>query len=307
MEDFRLVFVGGMGRSGSTLIERLLGELPGMCAVGELVHLWRRGLVDDESCGCGAAFSGCAFWKDVGVEAFGGWDRLDPHEILDLKASVDRTRFIPNLLARELPDELASRVERYTELYDRLYAAIARVSGQPTVVDASKHASLAACLRHRYGDRMRILHVVRDPRAVAHSWSRRVPRPDATGTSPEQEMARYSPARASVQWTAENVVPALLARRGVPTMRVRYEDFVAEPLRMFQEIAGFVGHRGEVPIGADGTAHLWSGHAVSGNPMRFSSGPVTVREDTAWREGFAYRHQLLVSALTVPTRWRFGY
>ena len=44
----RVLFIGGLGRSGSTLIEKLLNELPGMVAVGELVHLWERGLGNRE-------------------------------------------------------------------------------------------------------------------------------------------------------------------------------------------------------------------------------------------------------------------
>ncbi|HEY2794503.1 MAG TPA: sulfotransferase, partial [Micromonosporaceae bacterium] len=36
----RVVFLGGLGRSGTTLLERILGEVPGVCALGELVHLW---------------------------------------------------------------------------------------------------------------------------------------------------------------------------------------------------------------------------------------------------------------------------
>lgn len=231
MDEFRLVFVGGIGRSGSTLIERLLGELPGACSIGEIVHLWRRSLVDNEPCGCGVPFATCDFWQEIGREAFGGWHRLDARQVLALKASIDRTRFVPHLLRSHPPAVLAERLARYTDLYDRLYAAVARVSGCTVLVDASKHASLAACLRHRYGSQMQVVHVVRDPRAVAYSWGKRLPRPTATATSPEQEMARYSPAQASVHWMTQNAVFASLARRGVPTRRVRYEDFVADPVR----------------------------------------------------------------------------
>src|SRR5215471_1503195 len=70
----RVVYLGGLGRSGSTLVERLLGELPGVCAVGEVVHLWERGVVEGERCGCGLAFADCGFWAKVGQAAFGGWD-----------------------------------------------------------------------------------------------------------------------------------------------------------------------------------------------------------------------------------------
>ncbi|MFC4561956.1 sulfotransferase [Nocardiopsis mangrovi] len=313
MEDFRLLFVGGIGRSGSTLIERLLGELPGVCSVGEVVHMWRRALVDDEPCGCGVPFRACGFWGEVGEAAFGGWDRLDPHAVLALKDGVDRTRFVPPLLGPRPPAALADRLDRYTGLYDRLYTAIARVSGCRVVVDASKHASLAVCLRHRYGPRLRLLHVVRDPRAVAYAWGKRVPRPDATATSPEQEMARYSPARAAVQWTAQNAVLAALHRTGTDTCRVRYEDFAADPEAAFRGIARFAGvegvadDRGRGPIGPGGAVHLSPTHTVSGNPMRFATGPVRVRPDTAWQAGLARGDRAVVSAITLPTRWRFGY
>jgi len=310
VSEFRLVFVGGIGRSGSTLIERLLGELPGVCSMGEVVHMWRRALVDDETCGCGERFARCPFWAEVGREAFGGWERVDPAEVLALKAAVDRTRYAPRLLADRPPAELALRARRYTELYDRLYRAVARVSGCPVVVDSSKHASLAACLRLRYGVRLRLLHVVRDPRAVAYAWRKRVPRPDATPTSPEQYMARCSPARSAVRWSAQNGVLAALERSGTPTLRVRYEDFAADPRAELRRIAGFAGcgeEAGAAAVGEGGTALLSPGHTVSGNPMRFRTGPVQVRPDVSWRSGLGAGHRLAVSALTFPVRRRFGY
>ncbi len=70
-----VLYLGGLGRSGTTVLERVLGELPGVCSVGELVHLWRRGVLDGETCGCGRSFGSCPFWAEVGRVAFGGWSR----------------------------------------------------------------------------------------------------------------------------------------------------------------------------------------------------------------------------------------
>lgn len=302
-----MVFIGGIGRSGSTLIERLLGELSGTCSVGEVVHMWRRGLVDNERCGCGAPFWECPFWGEVGEAAFGGWNRLDPREVLALKDSVDRTRYVPRLLAGRPSAAMRQRLARYTELYDRLYTGIARCTGCRVIVDSSKHASLAACLHWRYGARMRVLHVLRDPRAVAHSWLKRIPRADATATSPEQEMARYSPGRTAVQWMAQNAVCSALARRGVPTLRVRYEEFAAAPREEFHRAAEFLGCSGDLPFTGAGTASLGGSHALSGNPMRRDRGAVIVRADESWRDDLAWRHRILVSALTLPSRRHYGY
>ncbi|GAA2760861.1 sulfotransferase [Actinopolymorpha rutila] len=307
MSDFRLVYIGGLGRSGSTVIERLLGELPGVCSVGEVTHLWQRMLIDGEACGCGEPFLRCAFWREVGEEAFGGWSRVRASDILRLKGSVDRLRFLPRLLRRDLPADLAERVDRYTVTYGRLYAATARVDGSQVVVDGSKHASMAACLSHRYGADLRVVHVVRDPRAVAYSWAKRQARPMATSVSKEKDMARYSPGRAAVQWNAENTALTILARRGVPTLRIRYEDFAARPWESLAEISGFADLPNELPLRPNRTAVLSPTHAVCGNPALWRSDHITVREDTSWRSELNLRDRALVSALTAPTRPHFGY
>src|SRR6185312_2019765 len=131
--------IGGWGRSGSTLVERLLAEMPDTVGAGEVTHLWQRALIDNERCSCGAVFRECPFWDKVGAEAFGGWDAVDAHEVLALKYRVDRTRFVGR---QALPTGLNRRradLARYTELHRRLYAAIASVAGVDMVIDSSKH------------------------------------------------------------------------------------------------------------------------------------------------------------------------
>ena len=48
-----VVYIAGSGRSGSTLLERALGEIPGFVNVGELIDLYRRVADHGELCGCG--------------------------------------------------------------------------------------------------------------------------------------------------------------------------------------------------------------------------------------------------------------
>jgi len=66
-----VVYVAGSGRSGSTILERVLGQMPGFVNVGELIDLYRRP-PEGERCGCGLAFTACPFWLGVGKRAFGG-------------------------------------------------------------------------------------------------------------------------------------------------------------------------------------------------------------------------------------------
>ena len=306
----RVLYVGGLGRSGSTLIERLIGQLPGVCAVGELVHLWDRGITDDERCGCGEPFRQCPFWQQVGKAAFDGWDQVEVSRVAALRSQVDRNRFIPALARRDLRPKMRQVLTEYTSYYARMYAAINQVSGCELVVDSSKHPSLAHCLRWQPDVDLRVLHLVRDSRAVAYSWSRQVLRPD---TDRQSYMTRYSPVMAAGQWNVQNAAFHLLSRSGVPTTRLRYEDFTAEPELTLNQIAGFAGlpARESYPfLTADGTswvAQLGGGHGVSGNPMRFTTGQVPISRDERWRISMPGAQQRAVTAFTLPLLAGYGY
>src|SRR4029453_1715634 len=91
----KVLFIGALGRSGTTLLERSLGQIEGFCAVGEIRHIWDRSFAANELCGCGVPFRGCDFWTAVVDEAYGGFAALDASELVAMKYSVDRTRYIP--------------------------------------------------------------------------------------------------------------------------------------------------------------------------------------------------------------------
>lgn len=319
----RVLYLGGLGRSGTTLLDRLLGELPGAVSLGEVTHLWERGVVGGERCGCGKSFGDCAFWREVGRLAFGGWEQVDIERLRALRAAVDRTRHIPALARRRrrLPDAMRERVDAYVSHYVRLYRAVAEVSGARVLIDSSKQASLASCLRwattgSEAAERidLRVLHVVRDSRGVAYSWTKKVRRPEAV-TGGEEFMAQWSPAKAAAYWNAENGAFALLARRGVPTMLVRYEEFLRAPIASLRRIAEFAGLPGDDAAMAflteadDGgvTARLSANHTASGNPMRFQTGPVLLRRDEEWRTRLRHIDRRRVTALTYPLLRRYGY
>ncbi|GAA3673905.1 sulfotransferase [Nonomuraea antimicrobica] len=285
-----MIYLGGLGRSGTTLLERLLGELPGVVALGEVVHLWERGVLAAELCGCGVVFPACPFWGRVGKTAFGGWTRRLAERMLTLRHRVDRTRRIARI---DHPD-----LAEYTRAYRRLY----RAADAPVVIDSSKHASLACCLVASGLD-AHVVHVVRDPRAVAHSWARTVHRPEDG-----RPMTRWSPARTAVHWSAQNAALELLPGRGARVTRIRYEDLLADPGATLKGLAVRLGlPEPELGFLEGRTARLGPSHTASGNPMRFHVGNVELRRDDSWRSGLADGDRRVVDALTWPLRARYGY
>lgn len=302
-----VLYVGGLGRSGSTLLERAVAEVDGLVCVGEVVHLWDRGVRGDELCGCGRPFGQCDFWQQVGKVAFGGWHRVDVEQVLALKASVERTRYVPQLLRARPSPAYAGRLRRYGDLLTSLYRGILEVSGAELVVDASKEAALAMVLSRTPGVDLTVVHVVRDSPAVAHSWTRQIRRPEAR--DPDELMPAWSPSHTSLLWDVENGLLELLARRGVPTHLIRYEDFSADPEQSLRQLLAFLGRPADEPLPfLDGrTMHLDVSHTVAGNPMRFRTGSLEVVADHGWESSMPVRQRRLVAGLTAPLRRHYGY
>ncbi len=306
-EPTRVLYIGGFGRSGSTLVERILGQLPGFCSAGEVVFLWRRGLLENQLCGCGAAFADCDFWTRVGKTAFGGWDQLDAAEMIALQHEVDRNRYIPGMVAPRLRPGAQPAVDRYAEALSRLYRAISEVSGAPVVIDASKHASTAFLLRRVPGLDLRVVHLVRDSRGVAYSWTKEVRKPEVT--EGDAFMPVYRPSSSALQWLGYNLLFDALGLLD-DTMVLRYEALMSDPASALRRILAHA--RQPVTPEAfsflgDGWVDLGVDHTVAGNPMRFHRGRLDLRLDQAWTTKLPARDRKVVTAITWPLQLRYGY
>ena len=309
VHDVEVVYITGSGRSGSTLVERTLGSLPGWVNVGELIELFRKSTVINERCGCGQPFESCELWSEVGRVAYGSWSAEVLQEIGSLQRRVSRQRYLPQLLA--LParagSAFADDCRDYAEHYARIYRAVAQVSGARVVVDASKWPGQALALR-RGGLPVRLLHQVRDPRGVAHSWAKHdVARPHGAAGS---TMATHSPLATARRWLAFQTEIDVMSPAFEHATTLRYEDFVADPpattARAVHDLGldlapGDLDHVGRHEI------RLPDSHGVAGNPSRFQVGAVQVRADEAWRSAMPAGHRRLVTAVTAPLLLRHGY
>jgi Sulfotransferase family len=302
-EPVKVLFVAGYGRSGSTLLDRVLGEVDGFCSVGELRHLFQEGYVENRRCGCGERFHDCGFWRRVNREAFAAEGPPDLEQLLALKRRVDRWWRSPQLgwgigTARQRAD-----VERYRAVLRRFYLAIRSASGARVIVDSSKDVSHGYALRGIGAPiEPHVLHLVRDSRAVAHSWQRHKFNPGNGG-----EMNRYSLVRTSAEWNLINALTALHRRTGTSYSTLRYRDFATDPARAVRGVLEAVGEGERTgPVSADGTVTLGENHTVAGNPNRFRRGELTIRPDEDWRQRMSPAAKALVTALTFPGLSRQG-
>ena len=300
----RVLYIGGSGRSGSTLVDRLVGQIPGFVSTGEIRDVWRAGVGENRLCGCGREFSDCPFWQRVGREAFDGWGTVDRDKAQRL---VEEFGYAAALRGLGSPRRVRRRHAALTDLLKRLYTGIAVASGGATIIDSSKGPPYAVALRSIPALDFRAIHLVRDSRGVAYSWSKELVRPDTPGR--DVQMHRIGAIGVAARWIAHNAMMELLGRRA-PVARMRYESFVADPGTEVPATLGRVGW----PVDADALTFvrdsrvtLAANHTVMGNPMRMATGEIPLRVDDAWRTALPAPQRRLVTTITLPMLVRYGY
>ena len=151
-----VVYVVGSGRSGSTLLDLLLGSLAGVTSMGEFSRLWSKLASEDKFCGCGEHVDLCPFWREV--LAASGLD--SGPEASDARFRREqpfaRGRALPGLRFQRL-QAARERRELRACMADRaqVYRAAAKVAGSTVLVDSSKSTHYLLELRRMRGIRVR--------------------------------------------------------------------------------------------------------------------------------------------------------
>lgn len=297
----KVVFIAGLGRSGSTLLGSLLAQLDGFFFTGELISMARY-LARGEQCGCGEPLGSCPTWRDVLAQAFPGVEAEAAAAAVALDWSEARALAVPRHLLRAhglLPAN--PQLERVRGVFVSVLQAIVAATGSRVVVDSSKWPGYGLLLSQSADVELFVVHVLRDPRAVAHSRRRRALRlswRDYLG-----------PAHFALVWDAQNLVIESLWRRR-RYLQLRYEDFVADPASAVARIVALTGEGAQpLPFLEGGRAVLRPAHSVGGNRLRMRSGEITIEPDEEWRllPHLSARERARVDVLTWPVRLHYGY
>jgi len=275
----KVLYVMGLYRSGSTILDIVLANHPAMVGVGELRNLAYHVAGRAETCACGNPVERCPFWTAV----LARWERRVGRAAMERLAALEerfeRIRSFPAVFAaRVVPSD---GIREYGELTATLYEAIAAESGREIVVDSSKYPARALALQVAGVVDLRIVHLVRDGRAVIWSMRRK------ESTEMELTADRVAP-HTSRQWLVTNLSSGVVAAlAGEQAIRVRYEDFVTNPREQLTRIGALAGvdMGGVVRRVAEGES-LDVAHTVAGNRVRMG-GRVTLRMDDEWRSRLA--------------------
>lgn len=302
-----VVYIVGIGRSGSTLLARALGRLPGWFPAGELMHLFGRGMDRGERCACGTPVPACPVWSGVITRLLEEGLPEAPRTVDAFRHRMTEGRGLLRPFLGPKSQRLRADLAAYRTLMGRVYRAVRASTGCRVVVDSSKSVSQARLLLEVPDIRLHLVHLVRDSRGVVHSLGKEVPRPGTRGR--RALLDRRRPLAGALLWSAANLLAERLAPEAASYRRVRYDRFVADPAHVLARTAGDVEEEppppGRLPV--DGRVlDLVADHILAGNPVRAERGRVELREDLEWQEAMPRLDRRLVGLLTSPLLRRYG-
>ena len=335
----KVLKITGLGRSGSTILDVVLGNHPRIESVGEVGNLIRTGWISRGSlrgidpkrlrvpiCTCGkrldvpyveSADEACPFWSGVRREWAG---RADPDGIEGypkLQNDFELKRRWPRLLYERRRPSAAFR--SYAGLTRAFFESVRAVSGKPVVVDSAMVPVRTFTLGMVPGIDVYAVHLVRDGRGVITSHRKTLEKDLQAGTTPDHGglAMRKTTARRRVlylvsvaRWVVLNLASEWVCSRLGPdrAMRLRYEDFVADPEGALGRIGSLIGlDLGDLARAASSGEPMHAGHNVGGNRTK-KSGTITLRPDEQeWRGALSPKEQRLSWALMGWLMRRYGY
>lgn len=298
----KVLYIAGFERSGSTLINRVLGQIDDFVAWGELRDIWEHGEIENRTCTCGASFEACEAWSRILDEHFYQNLGLSAQAMLALKKRA-RAAVLLAPLGKVGSSLLHKATSDYSAGLEQLYWKIAKETDSKVIIDSTKASWYGYVLSQICSIDLYSVHIVRDPRGVCFSLQKRKEKG-------EPECQWYNPVHASLSWVAKNAgVESLLGAGDRRYMRMRYEDFVDSPEAAVASILSFIGEDdADLPFLAPSTVKMGLDHIITGSPSsRADVGEVKLRADERWKQSISLRDRRIVTYATLPLLLKYGY
>lgn len=278
-KEYKLIYITGYGRSGSTILDLILGDSEHIVGLGELNNLMTSGWVNNEYCSCGQPANQCTFWDSVKSK----WQSsasIPIDEYIRLQTKFIGTRKIPLLLWQGIKKSSDFKVlEAETK---NLYNSIAEVSKAEVLVDSSKFPYRLLALKIM-GFQPLVIHLVRDGRAVLNSVKKAFKSDLKSGV--QHDLKPKPTLRTAISWSLYNRLAEWFTK-DTSKLFIRYEDLIADPLAKLEDIENTFHvdlSRSKKDLMENNP--LKKGHTIAGNRLRMQSEVrVNLKPDESWRD-----------------------
>jgi hypothetical protein len=292
-----IIYIAGYGRSGSTLLERILSSNDHLFGLGEVKFLFNSLINNESYCSCGEKISDCDYWNKVIKKT----SLKDTNYLQELEALRKKNEFLHSIIF--------SNNKEYIKILDVLYKNIIEFAPAETkyVIDSSKTArdSFFRPFILSKNFNVKVIHLVRDGRGCMWSNIKGSNRKMEKGLDPKLE---FPSLRSAISWSLANLSPHVFQyKHNNNYIRVKYEDFVKNPESSLNEIAEYLDvdlseqvnilkKQKEIPLG----------HQLAGNRLRKKK-KIILKNDDEWKEKLTLYNRLIFALFSWPFALKYNY
>lgn len=312
MKDrINLIYIASTGRSGSTLLDMLLGSHPQIATAGEIQILPHEILLNDfMPCGCGKPISECLFWQEI-IEDINILSHPEPQinyfREEHNRGKTVRWKHLFELFSRRLHESKQAEIDIYGlnnyDLFHKFLDVHEKDSGvRPKwIIDASKDPYRLLWLKSSDLFDIKVIHLVKDPRAFAYSMNRKVlDQPDYTYKAYRLTL------RKTLSWLLHNYFFSKIQKKYFAKsdfLLVNYENLASRPQETYNNILEFIDS--DLKRNAIEEYKEKTFHTIAGNNMRYR--PRQIILDEKWKTSLPFLHKKTVELLSYFAKSNYGY
>lgn len=293
----KVVYIGGIEHCGSTFLGVILDQHPSLICVGELSLTPEVGWAgnSNDSCSCGKYITECGFWNNVKIFRE-GHSLFDNKSLIRIMNRFDRNLALPKVILNRLIR--TRKFSDYLTSNEELFYSISKTSRKSGVVDTSKRVSRGMALSLSKQIDLRVIHLVRDSRAVAFS------------SGNEKRKIKVKWWVSAIRWSLINL--ALMSIKNIfgkdRLMLVKYEDLLSNPLDIISSIGKFVDiDLNSIAQKVSNKELLRIRHLAVGNIFLEKTNQIRINTQENWRDKMPVSQQRKVWFLTKPIMLMLNY
>ncbi|NJB70287.1 hypothetical protein GGR42_000749 [Saonia flava] len=298
-KKIKVLYFAGSGRSGSTILNIILGNHPHIFGGGELQNM---GQVYNANkiCSCQSPLIHCEFWSSVVndwsskieedniTSGFKKWSEVEG--VFSIKSWVKMYFGI---------GKKDAQFKEYLKSTSEFLRSVQQHSKKKVLVDISKNPLRAWALEENPDIDLRMVHLVRDGRAVTWSLKR----------TAERQNRKRPTWRAAMFWALINRMTNLVRSKVEHRTLVRYEDFIENPGLVLNQI----GEMAEIDFtdiinNIDKNDDFRIDHVMAGNGIRKAD---TIKFETTktdgWIKKLNSRSKNIFKILSYSSLKKFNY
>ncbi|MCK5384426.1 MAG: sulfotransferase [Alphaproteobacteria bacterium] len=300
----KVIYIASFSRSGSTVLDTVLGNQPQVAGHGELMRLATSGWMKNEYCSCSEPVNACPFWREV----YAHWHKKTggkPEDYAVLQDRFERFRRLPILLKEHWKP--SRDFKEYAEMTVAMFQAVQKVSGCNIIVDSSKYPFRALALSMIPDIDLRLIHLVRNSHAVA--WSMAKPYKKDAKIGIEKNMKGVSVIKTALLWNLVNTQISWL-RKQLPknkSVLLRYEHFTESPKTALKSLSQVLELDMQPLLNKINNEEAFQiKHFIAGNRLRMNK-EIYLQKHIEWRREMPISDQRKVNILTGFLLKHYGF